>query len=262
MREEEAGRALVVADRIKEDGQVEGGHRLHLEEHVAGHDLVVHLDAGGGGGETPARVRLGAGGELPALHPVGLGVQTLDLPALHEHPRLDEADGVLERPLPGLQVHLQPVAGQALFTPHEDHVLLGHDAPGLGAVRVLRLVEIEAIGLDAGVAGAEVDQAAGLVVSLRDLFLAVRAQAHLARGEALAGLRRGRLGLGLLRGRSDLRVGGLGRGRANDGDQRGDQGGDDEEGSHGSEARLPRRPQRPRLRPRPCPSRGSLRPRG
>ena len=86
VREQQAGRAVVVADRVVDVGQVEGRHALHLEDDVLRHDLVVDLDL------RRARLKLQRGfGWLqevkrPALDPVGVVVDALDAPASTQTP--------------------------------------------------------------------------------------------------------------------------------------------------------------------------------
>ncbi len=176
--EEEPGRASVAADRVVHVRQVEGGDRFDLEQGVLRDDLVVDVDAGARGGELPARVRLGAGREPAPLHLVGFVVDALDPAPLDEDAGLHVADGVLHES-PSRLVHLETVPGEALLSPQEDHVALGHHPSDHGAVRLLLLEDVGPVGLDAHGAHPQVHEAPGLPVSGGDLLVRLRPDSHL-----------------------------------------------------------------------------------
>ena len=251
MRKEEARGAAVPADRVVEDRGVEDGDALHLEDRVSRHHLVVHVDAGARRGEPPAGVGLRAGGELAALHPVGVVVHSLDASPLDEDAGLHVAHRVLEEPAPVL-VHLDAVAGEPLLPPDEDDVALRHQAALHAAVGLLVLEDVGLVRLDAHRAEPHVHEPPGLEAALRRLLVRLGPHAQLAGGEGrlLAGRR------GLLRGRGAAsRAGALG--------ERG--GGRQEQSGQGDERERPRQGCLPGASPPrgpPCPSRGSRRPRG
>ena len=182
MREEEAGGAAVLADRVVEVGQVEDGNALDLEDRVLGHDLVVDLDARARGAMKFQR-GLGWAHEvnLPALHAVGLLVHPLDPPALHEDAGLHVADGVRRRRR-GPVSSISSRSPESRSSPRMKTTLPSATirrftrAVGLGV-----LVDVRPVGLDAHAGHAHVHEPPRLEAALGDLLVGLRPDAHLAR---------------------------------------------------------------------------------
>ncbi len=199
VREQDPARAPVVADRVDQVGRVEDRDALQLEDGVRGLQLVVDLDLGRARLEAPARVRLAARGEAAALDLVGLVVDALDAAALDEDAGLDVAHRVRQEAVPGV-VHLERLAPETLVAADEGDVALGDDAVALLAVGVRHLEDVGLVGLDPHAGEVQVHEPARLDVALGHLLVRLGAHAHLARvggrrGDALdgAGLRLGRL---------------------------------------------------------------------
>ncbi len=91
-RQQEAGRAVLLVDRVVQRRQVEQRHVLDLEHGVGQHRALVDGEGDGAGGHLPARRRLDAGREAALADPVAIGAELLDRLAVEERVGLLRAE--------------------------------------------------------------------------------------------------------------------------------------------------------------------------
>ena len=111
-REEEAGCAVLLVDRVVHDRQIQHRNALHLEERVGQERVLFEVQDHGAGCELPSRRRLHARGEAALGDPVFLVADLRDLFAVEVDVRLLSAKQRLRRrlrrpawPLRGLILH-------------------------------------------------------------------------------------------------------------------------------------------------------------
>ena len=102
--------------------------------------------------------------------PIAVTGVSLDPATLHENPGLDVSDGVLHEALPRF-VHLEAVPGESLLPTDEDDIALGDDASGDRAIRLLGLVHVGLVGLDAHRAQPQIHEPPGREVPRCDLLV-------------------------------------------------------------------------------------------
>ena len=163
-RQQEAGRAVLLVDRVVHRRDVEQRHVLDLEDGVLQHGALVDGQRDRAGGDFPARRRLDAGRERALVDAVPVHADLLDRLAVEERVGLlaaeealvdlvadrRRAEGVEERPRarPGVEVGL--VGGDPARRRDEHHVADGDQA-------VLVVVVVGDVGREADALGHQLD---------------------------------------------------------------------------------------------------------
>ncbi len=170
-RDQEAGRAVVLLDRVVEDRQVHQGDALDLQQRVAQERVVVEVDDRAARHHLPPRRRLDAGAERAVDHLVLLRAELVNLLAAEhrfrflraEHAALGAlaeqrlAEGVVEHARLQLGVELHPVGrdpargrDEQHVAGRDDEVAVQEDLDVLSLELRLIAVEPHRDGVDAG----------------------------------------------------------------------------------------------------------------